>query len=115
MKWSIEYFNEDIQKKILSLPSGLFARYLRLTDMMLEFGSNLGMPHTKFLEDGLIELRVKGKEGIARIFYCTLIEKRIIMLHSFIKKSNKTPKKEIQIARGRMKEVIKNDARRTKK
>lgn len=83
--------------------------------MMLEFGSNLGMPHTKFLEDGLIELRVKGKEGIARIFYCTLIEKRIIMLHSFIKKSNKTPKKEIQIARGRMKEVIKNDARRTKK
>lgn len=97
------------------MPSGLLARYLRLTDMMLEFGSNLGMPHTKFLEDGLIELRVKGKEGIARIFYCTLIEKRIIMLHSFIKKSNKTPKKEIQIARGRMKEVIKNDARRTKK
>lgn len=74
---------------------------------MLEFGSNLGMPHTKFLEEGLIELRIKGKEGIARVFYCTLIGKRIMMLHSFIKKSNKTPKKEIQIAKKRMKEVIK--------
>lgn len=115
MKWSIEYYSSDAQKKILSLPSGLLARYLRLTDIMLEFGSNLGMPHTKFLEDGLIELRVKGKEGIARIFYCTLIQKRIVMLHSFIKKSNKTPKKEIQIARERMKEGIKNDTRRTKK
>lgn len=82
---------------------------------MLEFGSNLGMPHTKFLEDGLIELRVKSKEGIARVFYCTLIEKRIMMLHSFIKKSNKTPKKEIQIAKKRMKEVLTNDTRRTKK
>jgi len=115
VKWSIEYYSKDVQKNILSLPSGLLARYLRLTDLMLEFGSNLGMPHTKFLEDGLIELRVKGKEGIARIFYCTLIQNRIVMLHSFIKKSNKTPKKEIQIARERMKEVIKNDTRRTKK
>lgn len=115
MKWSIEYYSEEIQNKILSLPSELLARYLRLTDLMLEFGSNLGMPHTKFLEDGLIELRVKGKEGIARIFYCTLTQKRIVMLHSFIKKSNKTPMKEIQTARKRMQEVIKNDTRRTKK
>lgn len=115
MKWSIEYYSEEVQRKILSLPSGLLARYLRLTDLMLEFGSNLGMPHTKFLEDGLIELRVKSKEGIARVFYCTLIEKRIMMLHSFIKKSNKTPRKEIQIAKKRMKEVLTNDTRRTKK
>lgn len=69
--------------------------------------ARLGMPHTKFLEDDLIELRVKGKEGLARVFYCTLIGKRIMMLHSYIKKSNKTPKKEIQIAKKRMKEVIK--------
>jgi len=56
---------------------------------MIEFGSNLGMPHTRFLADGLIELRIKGKEGIARVFYCTLVGKRIVMLSSFIKKQIK--------------------------
>ncbi|MCL4511823.1 MAG: type II toxin-antitoxin system RelE/ParE family toxin [Bacteroidetes bacterium] len=88
------------------MPNGLLARYLRLTDLMLEFGSNLGMPHTRFLGEGLIELRIKSKEGIARVFYCTLVGKKIVMLHLFIKKSNKTPKKEIQIAKNRMKEVL---------
>lgn len=73
---------------------------------MLEFGSNLGMPHTRFLGEGLIELRIKSKEGIVRVFYCTLIGKNIVMLHLFIKKSNKTPNKEIQIAKNRMKEVL---------
>ena len=74
---------------------------------MIVFGSNLGMPHTKFLEDGLLELRVKSKEGIARVFYCILINKRIMILHTFIKKTSKTPKKEIQLAKKRMIEVLK--------
>ncbi|MDP2303837.1 MAG: type II toxin-antitoxin system RelE/ParE family toxin [Ignavibacteria bacterium] len=106
MKWSIEYYNSELGNEILSLPEGLLARYLRLTELMLEFGSNLGMPHTRFLGEDLIELRIKSKEGIARVFYCTLIGKRIMMLHLFIKKSNKTPRKEMQIARNRMKEVL---------
>ncbi len=106
MKWSIEYFSMDVEKKILALPSGLLARYLRLTDLMFEFGSNLGMPHTRFLSEGLIELRIKSKEGIARVFYCTVIGKRIVMLHLFIKKSNKILKKELQIAKNRMRKVF---------
>ena len=106
MKWSIEYYNSELENEILSLPEGLLARYLRLTDLMLEFGSNLGMPHTRFLGESLIELRIKSKEGIARVFYCTLVGKKIMMLHLFIKKSNKTPRKEMQIARNRMKEVL---------
>jgi len=77
---------------------------------MLEFGPNIGMPYTRPLNNGLFELRVKGKEGIARVFYCTRIGKRIIMLHVFIKKSQKIPKKELNIALKRMKEVIKNDS-----
>ena len=109
MNWSIEYYNSNVEKKILSLPNGLLARYLRLTDLMLEFGSNLGMPHTRYLEDGLIELRIKSKEGIARVFYCAIIEKRIVMLHLFIKKSNRTPKKEIETAKKRMRKVLDND------
>ncbi len=68
MKWSIEYYNEDVEEAILNLPDGLLARYLRLTDLMLEFGINLGLPHTKAIKEDLFELRVKSKEGIARIF-----------------------------------------------
>lgn len=106
MNWSIEYYNKDVEKKILSLPDSLLARYLRLTDLMIEFGANLGLPHTRVLGEGLIELRIKSKEGIARVFYCTMVRKRVVMLHLFIKKSNKIPKKEIQKAKNRMKEVL---------
>ena len=63
MNWSIEYYNQKLEEEILKLPDGLLARYFHLTDLMLEFGSNLGMPHTRLIDDGLLELRVKGKEG----------------------------------------------------
>jgi len=109
MKWQIKYFNKNLEDEILNLPEGLLARYLRLTDLMLQFGANLGLPHTKAIESGLFELRVKSKEGIARVFFCTKIGKKIVMLHSFIKKSQKTPKKEIHIAKSRMKEVQENE------
>ncbi len=109
MEWQIKYYNQKLEKEILNLPDGLLARYLRLADLMLEFGSNLGLPHTKLIETGLFELRVKSKEGIARIFFCTKIGKKIIMLHSFIKKSQKIPQKEIKIAKTRMSEVVGND------
>ena len=68
-------------------------------------GPNLGEPHTKAFGSGLFELRLKGAEGIARVFFCTLVGHRIVMLHSFIKKSNKTPPREREIAEARMKEV----------
>jgi phage-related protein len=111
MVWSIEYYNKIIEESVLNLPSGLLARYLRLTDLMIEFGPNLGMPHTRAMAEGLFELRVKGKEGIARVFYCTIVQRRIVMLHVFIKKSQKTPKKELEIAKQRLKEVLRNDSR----
>ena len=55
--------------------------------------------------DGLFELRLKAAEGIGRVFYCTLVRSRIMMLHQFVKKSEKTPRKELAIARRRMKEA----------
>ena len=108
MSWSIHYHDEAVESFARELPVGLLARYLRLTDMMLEFGANLGMPHTRAMSDGLFELRVKGKEGIARVFYCTLVGRRIIMLHGFIKKSQQTPPKELKLARQRLAEVKKS-------
>lgn len=71
----------------------------------MEFGLNLGMPHSRAMGDGLFELRLKSKEGIVRVFYCTVVAQRIVVLHSFVKKSQKTPKKELETARRRMREV----------
>jgi len=108
MNWVIKYYAQDIERKILELPDGLLARYLRLTDLMLEFGPNLGLPHTKAIKDGLFELRIKSKEGIARVFYCTIFNRKIYMLHVFIKKSKRIPQKELRIAFSRLNKVKKH-------
>ena len=107
MAWRIAYHTEAVESFVLGLPDGLLARYLHLTDLMVEFGANLGMPHTRAMSEGLFELRIKGKEGIARVFYCTVIGQRIVMLHGFIKKSEKTPPKELRLARKLLAEVKK--------
>ncbi|MDZ4856997.1 MAG: type II toxin-antitoxin system RelE/ParE family toxin [Nitrospirota bacterium] len=105
MDYTIVYYSDAVQAEILDLPDTLAARYIVLTRRMIVLGPNLGAPHTKAFGDGLFELRLKGAEGIARVFFCTLVAKRIVMLHSFIKKSDKTPLREREMAEARMKEV----------
>jgi phage-related protein len=110
MSWSIAYYDRRVERAILSLPPGLLARYLRLADLLLEFGPNLGLPHTRSMGSGLMELRVRGPEGIARAFYCVVVNQRIVMLHVFIKKSQKTPQHELLTARRRLMEVLHREA-----
>lgn len=105
MDYAITFYSEGVEEEILNLPDSLAARYVVLTRRMVALGPNLGEPHTKAFGEGLFELRLKGAEGIARVFFCTLVGKRIVMLHSFVKKSEKTPLREIQIAELRMKEI----------
>ena len=105
MDCTISYCNEVVQVEILSLPDTLAARFIVLTRRMVVLGPNLGAPHTKAFGEGLFELRLKGAEGIACVFFCTLVAKRIVMLHSFIKKSDKTLLREREIAEARRKEV----------
>ena len=105
MNWRISFYSADLQKEILDLPVGFVARFLRYAERMEVYGPDLGMPHTRAVGRGLFELRLKAAEGIARVFYCTVVERRIVMLHQFIKKSEKTPRKELEIALRRMKEV----------
>ena len=109
MDYDIRYYSEVVQKAIFHLPDTLAARYIVLTRRMQAIGPNLGEPHTKAMGDGLFELRLKGAEGIARVFYCTLIGKRIVMLHSFIKKTDRTPLRELEVARVRLKEIKRED------
>lgn len=108
MTWNVVYHTRVVEAFVLALPETLLARYLRLADMMVEFGADLGMPHTRAMGDGLFELRIKGKEGIARVFYCTMVGQRIVLLHGFIKKSRKTPPRELKLARSRLAEVRKS-------
>ncbi len=71
----------------------------------MESGPNLGLPFTRSMGDGLFEIRAKGREGIGRAFFCTVVGSKVVILRSFIKKSRKTPARELKIARKRMKEV----------
>ena len=105
MNWTITYYSEPVQAEILALSAGFLARYLRYSDRMEVYGPDLGMPHTRAMGNGLFELRLKAAEGIVRVFYCTMVGRKIVILHEFIKKSDKTPPKELGIARRRMKEV----------
>lgn len=103
--YTISYYSLKVEEEILSLPDTISAKYVHYVKLMIKHGSNLGEPYTKSMGSGLFELRLKGKEGIARVFYCTVINKKIIMLHSFVKKTQKTPLKELAIAETRMKEI----------
>lgn len=105
MVFTITYYSEAVQADILNLPNSLAARYIVLTRRMAVLGPNLGEPHTKSFGEGLFELRLKGAEGIARIFFCTLVNRRVVMLHSFVKKTDRTPLRERRIAQARLKEV----------
>lgn len=110
MTWEIKYHDEKLQDAVLALPAGLLARYLHLTDRMVQYGPDLGMPHTRAMGSGLFEMRLKSQEGIGRVFYCMLVQRRIVMLHQFVKKTNMTPPKELAVARRRMKEWKDADA-----
>jgi phage-related protein len=103
--YQIEYFNLSAQASLDDWPIGLRVRYLALLVLMAEHGPDLGMPHTRAMGDGLFEVRAKTGEGIGRAFYCTLVGRRIVVLHGFIKKTDKTPAKELKIARDRLKEI----------
>jgi phage-related protein len=108
MSWTIDYYSEDVRLEIDALPVGIRASYARLTELLEEFGLELRMPHSRAMGGGLFELRPRGREGIARVFYCTKVGRKIIILHSFIKKTNETPKRELAIARRRQREVCKS-------
>jgi phage-related protein len=107
MKWHITFYNEKVEQETLNFPPGILANFLHIAEMIEEFGPALGKPYTASMGGGLFEIRSKGKEGIGRSLYCMVRGKEIIILHSFIKKSQKTPKKELNLAKKRMKEVKK--------
>jgi len=106
MTWTVTYYNERVKRDVLSFPVGILAGYRRLVAVMLEHGPDLGMPYSRAMGAGLFELRPHGREGIGRVFYCTCSGSTVVILHSFVKKSQRTPDDELQVARRRLREVL---------
>ena len=104
MPWIVVFFSARVEAEISKMPAGFVARFIHYAERIEAYGPDLGMPHTRAMGDGLFELRLKAAEGIARVFYCTRVGRRIVVLHHFIKKTEKTPAKELLTARTRMKD-----------
>jgi phage-related protein len=104
--WRIEILNETVAAEIAALPEDMQARFLRLGERVTAAGlPSLGEPHVKHLEGKLWELRLSGRAGIARALYVTAIGQRIVVVRAFVKKTQKTPRSEIEIALHRAKEI----------
>jgi len=103
--WTVIFYSQRVEEEILALPAGILARFLRYAERMEAYGPDLGMPHSRAMGGGIFELRIKDAEGIARVFYCTVVGRCVVFLHQFVKKTDKTPSRELNVARRRMKEV----------
>jgi phage-related protein len=106
MPWRVEILNETVAEEITLLPADMHARFLRLARRIEEAGlESLGEPHVKHLEGKLWEMRLAGRDGIARALYVTVIGKRVVVVRAFVKKTQKTPRTEIELALRRAEEI----------
>ena len=107
MPWRVEILNETVATEIAALPEDMQARFLRLSERILQAGlEGLAEPHVKHLEGKLWELRLTGRDGIARALYVTAMGRRVIVVRAFVKKKQKTPRAEIELALRRAKEIV---------
>jgi phage-related protein len=105
MSWQINFYNESVEKETLEFPPKILAKLLHIFEIIEEHGPSLGKPHTDSLGNGLFEVRAKGLEGIGRSLFCYVSGNQITILHSFIKKTQKIPKKDLDLALTRKKEI----------
>jgi len=107
MSWSIEILNDTVAAEIRALPDDMHARFLRISLLIEQAGlETMREPHVKHLEDKIWEMRMTGRDGIARALYVTRLGRRVVVLRVFVKKTQKTPKSEIDIAKRRAKEIV---------
>jgi len=107
MRFEVEYYDQQLKDEIKAWPTEFYADFLRLLSLIEEFGPMLRLPHSRSMGNGIFELRPRGRSGIGRAFYCFLVGRRVIILHAFIKKTQKTPEKDLKVARRRANEVKK--------
>ncbi len=104
--WRIEVLNQTVIDELDSLPRDMRAKLDHIVHLIEELGLHrVREPYVRHLQDKLWEMRVKGRDGIARAIYMTVKDRRIVILHAFRKKTQKTPKAVIRMALSRMKEL----------
>ena len=104
--WSVEFIDDSALSEYLALPEDMQVKFSRIANMIESFGlAKIHEPYVKHIEGKLWEMRLIGKDGIARSLYVTASGKRVVVLRTFIKKSQKTPRHEIDYALKRAKEL----------
>ena len=104
--WRVEVLNEIVREEIAALPEDIRARLAHIIDLMIAVGpERMRAPHVKPLRDKLWEMRMSGRDGIARAIYIAVRGRRIVILHAFVKKTQKTPPQSIRLALQRAKEL----------
>jgi phage-related protein len=106
MAWTVETLNDVVDAELEELPADMLARFRYISQLIEEFGlERLREPHVKHLRGSLWEMRMKGKDGISRALYVTAVGRRVVVVRVFIKKTQKTPNREIELALKRAKEI----------
>lgn len=105
-KWIVQTLNSDVDNELNTLPADIQSRFIRVSLLIEQFGpKNVGMPHIRSLGKNFWEIRASGRDGIARGIYIYSSGKRLIVLHVFIKKTQKTPTRALEIAEKRAKKA----------
>ena len=103
----MEILDRRVERELDELAADVRQRFLRIAELIERHGpAAVHEPYVKHLEGKLWEMRMKGKDGIARAIYITARGERVVVLHAFVKKSQKTPQRALEIARERAKEVL---------
>lgn len=106
MTWTVETLNAAVDAELDALPATIQARLSRIVELIEALGlEKVGEPHVKHLEGKLWEMRPKAHDGIARAIYVTVTGRRVVIVHAFVKKTQRTPKTALELARQRAKEV----------
>ena len=106
MQWTVETLDVRVDAELDDLPVSLRARLTRMFELIEMVGAAyMREPHVKHIEGRLWEIRAKASDGIARALYVTTRGNRLIVVHVFAKKSSKTPRRALRIARERLREV----------
>lgn len=106
MKWAVSTLDSVVDQEIEALPFDMRARLVRLSEIIEDHGLDaLPRDAVDHLGDKLWELRIRGRDGISRALYVTASGRRVVIVRVFVKKSQKTPSRELRLARERAKDV----------
>ena len=107
MCWSVETLNEAVDRELDALPADMRARFARICQLIAAVGiERMGAPHVRHLSGPVWEMRLSGRDGISRALYVAVADKRVVVVRVFLKKTRRTPRREIELALRRAREAM---------